>query len=73
MGGGSAIGIGADREKCGVAKIEQPGEADDDVEAERQRGEGECIRRRVDIRIVAVDDREQDRRYRDDRYQDPRA
>ena len=60
--GEDAVGIGADREKRGVAEIEQPGEADDDVEAERQRGEGQRVRRRVDVGVVAADDREQQRR-----------
>ncbi len=38
-GGEDAVGIGADREERGIAEVEQAGEADDDVQAERQRGD----------------------------------
>ena len=60
-----AIGVRADREKRGVAEIEQSGEADDDVEAERQSSEGQRIRRRIDIGVVLVDQRKQQRRRSD--------
>src|ERR1700756_1861887 len=54
-----AVGIGADREKRGVAEVQQAGKADDDVEAQRQGRESERVRRRIDIGIVAVDHWEQ--------------
>ena len=57
-----AIGVGADRKERGVAEIEQPGKADDDVEAERQGGKGERVRRRIDVGVVPVDQRKQQRR-----------
>ena len=50
-----AIGIGADREKRGVAEVEQSGKADDDIEAERQSGEGQRIGRRIDVGVVLVE------------------
>ena len=33
------VGVGADREECGVAEVEQAGQADDDVQAHRQQDE----------------------------------
>ena len=53
------IGVGPDREKRGITEIEQAGKADDDVEAERQGGESERVRRRIDIGVVLVDQRKQ--------------
>ena len=60
-----AVGIGADGEEGGIAQIEQAGEADDDVEAERQHGEGGGIGRGVDVAAVAVDQREEKQENRD--------
>ena len=48
-----AVGIGADREERGVAEIEQAGEADHDIEPERQDRERAGVGRRVDIAVVA--------------------
>ena len=55
----NAIGIGADRKERGIAEIEEPGEANDDIEPERQRSKRECIRGSVDIRVIGIDQREQ--------------
>src|SRR5262249_50351745 len=44
-------------EECGIAEVEQAGEADNDVEAERQDGEGERIRRSVNVTLIAIDQR----------------
>ena len=63
IGGEIAVSIGADGEEGRVAEIEQPGEADDDIEAERQDRVGERIRGRIDIALVAVDQREQDAKH----------
>jgi len=57
--GERAVGIGADREERGVAEVEEPGEADNDIEAQGERGVSERIRCGVDIRVVADHDREQ--------------
>ncbi len=59
------VGVGADREKRGIAEIEQSGKADDDVEAERQGSEGQRIRRRIDVGVVLVNQRKQQRRRGD--------
>src|SRR5215472_18202170 len=56
------IGVGANREKRGIAEIKQSGEADDDVEAERQSSEGQRIRCRIDVGVVLVNQRKQQRR-----------
>ena len=53
-----AIGIGPDGEERGIAEVEQAGEADDDVEAERQGGKGEGVRQRIDVGFVGVIERE---------------
>ena len=63
-GGGDAVAVGADGEERGVAEVEQPGEADHDVEPERQHGVGERVGRRVHVAGVAAEDREQQRRDR---------
>ena len=60
-GDGGPIGIGADREKRGIAEVQQPGEADHDVEPESERGEGQRVGGGIDVAVVAVGDREQDR------------
>ena len=70
-GGHRAVGIGADREECGVAEIEEPGEPDDDVEPERQRRKSQGIGGGVDIGVVAVPDREQDRGAKQADHRDP--
>ena len=56
---GDAVGVGADREKRGIAEIEEAGEPDDDVEAERQCGKSKRVCRRIDVGVVPVQDREQ--------------
>src|SRR5438045_9562258 len=72
---GNAIGVGTDCKERGVAEIQQAGEADDDVEAKRQRGKGERVRRRINVGIVAVNQWEQQSPYRDqqDTEAGPRA
>ena len=72
-GAEDAVGIGADREKRRIAEVEEAGEADDDVEAERQRREGERIGDRIDVRVVPVHEREQQRRRRDAEDAETRA
>ena len=62
--GSGAVNIGADREKRGVAEVEQTGKADDDVEPERQCGEGKRVRRRIDVGVVAMNKRKRQRRRR---------
>src|SRR5262249_23105076 len=52
--------------------VEQSGKADDNVEAERQSRVGQRICRRVDIGVVANDDRKQHRQHGDERDHDPR-
>ena len=52
--GQDAVRVGADREERRVAEVEQPGKADDDVEAERERGIGGGVGRGVDIGVVVV-------------------
>ena len=59
-GGEDAVGIGADREEGGIAEIEQAGETDDDIEAERQHGEGGGVGGGVEIAPIAVDQRKQE-------------
>jgi hypothetical protein len=57
IGGQNPVGIGADGEEGGVAEVEEPGEADDDVEPERQDGEGAGIGGRVDVAVIVIDQR----------------
>jgi len=61
---GNAVGVGADCKERGIAEIQEAGEADDDVEAKRQSGKGERVRRRINVGIVPVDEWEQQRRGR---------
>ena len=63
VGGENAVSIGADGEEGRVSEVEQTGEADHDVEAERQDRVGERIRGRIDIALVAVDQRKQDSKH----------
>src|SRR6202007_2803416 len=46
-------------------EIQEASEADDDVEAKRQGGKGERVRRRIDVGVVAVDQWKERRRGRD--------
>src|SRR5579875_493956 len=57
--GGNPIGISANCKECGITEIEKPGEADNDIKTERQCGKSQRIRGRVDIGVVAVNEREQ--------------
>jgi hypothetical protein len=63
IGGENAVGIGADGEKGGIAEVEKPRETHNDIEAERQDREGECVRCRVDITLVAVDQGKEDAKH----------
>ncbi len=54
IGGQNPVGIGADGEEGGVAEVEEPGEADDDVEPERQDGEGAGIGGRVNVAVIVI-------------------
>ena len=50
--GQDAVGVGTDGEERGIAKVEQAGEADDDVQPERQRGIGRGVGHAVHVGIV---------------------
>src|SRR5438046_354850 len=50
-------GVGADGEERDIAEVEQSGQADHDVEAERQRGEDPHLRRHLEV--VAVEGADQ--------------
>src|SRR5215471_18040554 len=58
----NAVGIGADREERGVAEVQQPGKTDNNVETQGEGSESERVCRRVDVRVVAVYQRKQQRR-----------
>ncbi len=57
---GRAVGVGADREERRVAEVQEPREADDDVEPERQEHVGVGVRRRVDVPAAGDDERERE-------------
>ena len=57
-----AIGIGTDGEERGISQVEQPGEADHDVQPERQRRIRRRVGHAVHVGVVAVQQREGDRR-----------
>jgi hypothetical protein len=59
-GGQDAISVGTDGEERRVAEIEQSGETNDDIEAERQSGIGRGVGGRVDVGVVVVDQGEGD-------------
>ncbi len=59
-GGQDAISVGTDGEERRVAEIEQSGETNDDIEAERQGGIGRGVGGRIDVGVVVVDQRKGD-------------
>ena len=62
--------IRADGEKSDVAEVEQPGEADDDVQAERQPGVNGDLDREFEVAAVIDADQGHDD---DDQQQDERG
>ena len=60
-GGQDAVGIGTDGEERGIAQVEQAGEADHDVQPERQRGIGRGVGHAVHVGVVVVQQRERQR------------
>ena len=52
--GQDAVCVCTDGEERRVAKVEQAGEADDNVQAQRQGGISRCVRGRVDVGVVVV-------------------
>ncbi len=73
IGGQNPVGIGADGEEGGVAEVEEPGKADDDVEPERQDGEGARIGGRVDVAVIVIDQRKERREDEKSGHQQPTA
>jgi len=55
---GNAIAIRPDGEEGRVAEVEQPGEADDDVEAQREQDVRERVGGGVDVACIGRDERE---------------
>ena len=71
--GQNAVGVGADGEESGIPEVQQASETDDDVQPQRQRGIGGCVRHAVDVGVVGVHDRERQRAHDKDQEGDAAA
>src|SRR5256885_3972746 len=64
-------GVGADGEERDIAEVEQSGQADHDVEAERQRGEDPDLRRHLEVVAVKGPDQGHQQQQGDPEETDP--